>query len=132
MANTKVYLLSLDQKPVPVGAVGELFIGGVGVARGYLNKPKLTKTSFLVNPFQTEDERRDRNFGPYGRHSRIYRTGDLVRWRKDGLLEYIGRVDQQVKIHGHHIELGEINAALSAYPGFTVLWALLVLMDSKL
>src|SRR5206468_4137036 len=72
MANTKAFVLSLDQKPVPAGAVGELYIGGAGVARGYLNKPELTKASFLANPFQTDGERCDNHFGPHGRHSRLY------------------------------------------------------------
>ena len=117
MANTKAFVLSPDQEPVPMGAVGELYIGGVGVARGYLNKPGLTKASFLANPFQTEDEKRDLAFGPHGRNARMYRTGDLVRWRGDGLLEYVGRVDQQVKIRGYRVELGEINAVLARSPG---------------
>ena len=119
MANTKSFVLSSDRKPVPAGAIGELYIGGVGVARGYLNKPELTSASFIANPFQTGDEKQDYEFGPHGRHSRLYRTGDLVRWRRDGRLDYLGRADQQVKIRGFRIELGEINAVLAAHPGVT-------------
>ena len=97
--------------PLPVGAIGELYIGGVGLARGYLNRPDLTSARFLANPFQTEGDR------CLGRNSRIYKTGDLVRWLSDGNLEYLGRNDFQVKIRGYRIELGEIESALASYPG---------------
>ena len=83
----------------------------MGVARGYLNKPELTAEKFIVNPFQTEEER------SLGKNSRLYKTGDLVRWLPDGNLEYIGRNDFQVKIRGYRIELGEIENVLSAYDG---------------
>lgn len=102
MANTKALVLSSDAQPLPPGAIGELYIGGVGVARGYLNKPELTRERFV-----------DTRWG------RLYRTGDLVRWRRDGLLHFCGRADQQVKIRGYRIELGEINAVLAALPGVT-------------
>ena len=111
ISNTKVYVLNADLIPIPVGAVGELYIGGIGLARGYLNRPELTAERFIANPFQTEAERRlDKN-------ARLYKTGDLVRWLADGNLEYIGRNDFQVKIRGYRIELGEIENVLCSYAG---------------
>lgn len=109
--NTKAYVLSRDLIPLPIGAVGELYIGGIGLARGYLNKPELTAERFIPNPFQTQGERTsEENF-------RLYKTGDLVRWLPNGHLEYIGRNDFQVKIRGYRIELGEIESVLSSYEG---------------
>lgn len=98
ISNMKLYILDKYLAPLPVGAIGELFISGVSVARGYWNRPELTEERFLNNPFQPGE--------------RMYRTGDLVRWRDDGRMEYIGRMDQQVKIRGHRIELGEIESQL--------------------
>jgi len=98
ISNTKLYVLDSHQHPVPVGIPGELHIGGAGLARGYLNQPKLTAAKFIVNPF-----------GP----GRLYRTGDLVRFRPDGNLAFLGRIDHQVKLRGFRIELGEIEAVLS-------------------
>ncbi len=104
IGNTTFYVLDGRLRPVPVGIVGELFIGGEGVARGYLDRPELNAERFLPDPFDTR---------PGGR---LYRTGDLVRYREDGVLEYVGRADHQVKLRGYRIELGEIEAALSAHP----------------
>ncbi|NHB90301.1 thioesterase domain-containing protein, partial [Photorhabdus tasmaniensis] len=102
-ANTPVYLLNTDGQPVPLGAVGELYIGGVGVARGYLNRPELTAERFLTDPFsETAD-------------AHLYRSGDLARYLPDGNLEFIGRNDQQVKIRGFRIEPGEIEARLTEH-----------------
>ncbi|WP_162034234.1 non-ribosomal peptide synthetase, partial [Chryseobacterium potabilaquae] len=109
--NTSVYVLDSHLRAVPLGGVGELYIGGVGVSRGYLNLPELTDERFVVNPFQSEEEKE------IGYNSRIYKTGDLVRFLPDGNLQYIGRNDFQVKIRGYRIELGEIENALLSYAG---------------
>ncbi|WP_116964869.1 non-ribosomal peptide synthetase, partial [Fastidiosibacter lacustris] len=103
--NAKCYVVDRYSQPVPIGVVGELYIGGAGVACGYLNKPELTAEKFITNPFATEE---DKQKG----YDRLYKTGDLVRWLPDGNLEYIGRKDTQVKIRGFRIELGEIENAL--------------------
>jgi len=102
----------LDQalRALPVGAIGELYIGGDGLARGYLNRAVLTQERFIANPYQRESERLA------GRNARLYKTGDLVRWSGNGELEYLGRNDFQVKIRGFRIELGEIEAALASHP----------------
>ena len=104
IVNTAMYVLDKNFNTVPVGEVGEFYIGGVGIARGYLNRPELTAERFLPDPFS----------GIPG--GKMYKTGDLGRYRTDGILEYLGRTDDQVKIHSYRIELGEIEAALSAHP----------------
>jgi amino acid adenylation domain-containing protein len=105
IANTQVYILDKHRRPVPVGVVGEIFIGGAGVARGYWDHPELTAQNFLENFFTEEKD------------ARTYRTGDLGRWRADGTIEYVGRNDFQVKIRGYRIELGEIEAVLQQEKG---------------
>ena len=112
--NVQLYVLDKDLQPLPIGAVGELYIGGVGVARGYLNKPELTAERFVSNPFALDSRLREDKMR---RGSSLYKTGDLVRWLPDGNLEYIGRSDFQVKIRGFRIELGEIENQLLKYPG---------------
>ncbi|MDE4540403.1 amino acid adenylation domain-containing protein [Pseudomonas sp. ITEM 17296] len=102
IANTRLYVLDAHDRPVPLGAVGQLHIGGVGVARGYLGLPALQAERFIASPFVEGD--------------RLYRTGDLVRYRLDGELDFVGRNDFQVKLRGLRVELGEIEASLTAHP----------------
>ncbi|MDD2706957.1 MAG: amino acid adenylation domain-containing protein [Verrucomicrobiae bacterium] len=113
IGNKKVYVLNSDLTPLPVGAPGELYLGGDGLARGYLNRPEITRERFMANPFLKEG-------GPTPREARIYKTGDLVRWLDNGELEFLGRNDDQVKIHGYRIELGEIEQRLSAIEGISL------------
>ncbi|KFF03763.1 non-ribosomal peptide synthetase [Chryseobacterium luteum] len=109
LPNTTYYVLDENLQVLPVGAVGELHIGGVGVSRGYLNNPDLTAEKFIANPFQTIEEKQRHYNG------RIYKTGDLVRYLSNGEVEYIGRKDFQIKIRGFRVELGEIERVLSGY-----------------
>jgi amino acid adenylation domain-containing protein len=109
IANARVYVLDERLDPVPVGAWGELYVGGDGLARGYLDRPELTAERFIPDVFGSD------RLGEDG--GRLYRTGDRVRQRVDGILEFLGRVDNQIKLRGFRIELGEIEAALAALPG---------------
>ncbi|MGK5641713.1 amino acid adenylation domain-containing protein, partial [Streptomyces sp. URMC 126] len=113
VANTTAYVLDRHMRRVPVGGLGELCIGGDGVTRGYLHRDDLTAERFVDNPFRTPED------VAAGRNARLYRTGDLVRWLPNGELECLGRTDLQVKIRGQRVELGEVEAVLSAYPGVT-------------
>ncbi len=142
IANTQVYLLDAHMQPVPLGVPGELYIGGVGVTRGYIGRPDLSAERFVPNPFTENKEQRTKNkeqrtedgglkiedsslaaqeklssiLYPLS-SSRLYRTADVARYRPDGTLEFLGRADDQVKIRGFRIELGEIETVLAAHPG---------------
>jgi amino acid adenylation domain-containing protein len=100
IANTRVFILDASQNPAAEGVVGELYVGGDGVARGYINRPELTGAKFVASPFD---------------HERLYRTGDLARWLPDGNIEFIGRKDEQLKIRGFRVEPGEVEAALTSH-----------------
>ncbi|HET9186119.1 MAG TPA: amino acid adenylation domain-containing protein, partial [Solirubrobacterales bacterium] len=110
LSDLSLYLLDGSGRPVPIGVPGEIHVGGAGVARGYLARPALTAERFVPDPFAG---------GTVGEAIglRLYRSGDLARWRRDGDLEYLGRIDRQVKVRGFRIELGEIEAALAEHPG---------------
>ena len=118
LANTTLYVLDGNRQPVPIGVAGELYIGGDGLARGYWNQPELTAEKFVPNPFaistggraDAADERTEAS------NLRLYRTGDRVRWRSDGVIEFLGRIDRQVKLRGFRIELEEIESVLEKHP----------------
>ena len=105
LGNAQIHILDGEKQPVPVGVIGELHIGGKGVARGYWNRPQLSAEKFIPNPFDLSPG------------SRLYNTGDQARYLPDGTLEFLGRTDQQIKLRGFRIELGEIEAALNRHPG---------------
>ena len=105
LANTETFILDRSFQLVPVGSTGELLIGGEGVARGYLNRPELTAEKFVAHPFSSNPA------------ARLYRTGDRARYRADGTIEFLGRYDQQIKLRGHRIEPGEIEAVLRQHEG---------------
>ena len=105
ISNTNIYILDRHLQPTPIGVPGELHIGGIGLARGYHNRPELTAEKFIPNPFGSEPG------------ARLYKTGDLARYLPDGTIEYLGRLDHQVKLRGFRIELGEIESLLAADPG---------------
>lgn len=112
LQNMQCYVLNKNLQPLPVGAVGELVVGGVGLAQAYLNQPELNKEKFINEPYLNS--------------SRLFKTGDLVRWKNDGTLEYIGRNDFQVKIRGHRIELGEIESVLKNYKNISHVVAMMI------
>ncbi len=103
LANTQIYVLDKELQPVPIGVAGEIHIGGDGVTRGYLNMPELTADKFIADPFESRS------------NARLYKTGDLGRFLPDGRLEFMGRIDNQVKVRGFRIELGEIEAVLGRH-----------------
>lgn len=111
IANTQIYIIDKNNNPLPIGVAGELCIAGEGVGKGYLNRPELTREKFVPNPFATAEN---------GHGKIMYHTGDLARWRADGEIEYLGRIDTQVKIRGLRIELGEIESVMSSFEGINL------------
>jgi acyl-CoA synthetase (AMP-forming)/AMP-acid ligase II len=107
ISNTQIYILDRYGRPVPIGAPGEIYIGGASVAQGYLNRPELSAERFLADPFSTSGK------------TRMYKTGDMARWRPNGTIEYLGRNDAQVKVRGNRVELGEVESVLLEHPAVT-------------
>ncbi len=105
IGNTQAYILDPNPQPVPLGITGELYLGGPGVARGYRNRPELTAQRFITHPFSKESD------------ARLYKTGDLACFLPDGNIDFLGRMDDQVKVRGFRIELGEIEASLRRHEG---------------
>lgn len=120
LANKKVYILDPQRQPVPIGVPGELYIGGIGPARGYLHRPELTQEKFIssyeLRVTRYEDEAQDATRKSKIVNRKLYKTGDLVRWLPDGNIDFLGRIDQQVKIRSFRVELGEIEAVLQQHP----------------
>ncbi len=114
ITNTHIYLLDAHLQLVPIGVVGELYIGGMGLVNGYLNRPELTAQKFIPNPFQNSEGVREDEYSNCD--SRLYKTGDLARYLPDGNIEFVGRRDYQVKIRGYRIELEEIETVLKQHP----------------
>lgn len=117
LPNYLVYILDSKLQPVPIGVPGDLYIGGAGLARGYLADPELTKSKFIPNPFLDLLKLNMEQKSVYG--NRMYKTGDLCRWLATGNIDYIGRSDSQVKLRGLRIELGEIEAAILTFKGIS-------------
>ncbi|MBW4507954.1 MAG: amino acid adenylation domain-containing protein [Scytonematopsis contorta HA4267-MV1] len=116
IANTQIYILDEQLQPLPIGVCGELYIGGDGLARGYLNRPELTREKFIHNPFQNSKFKASLGNTSGLQSSKLYKTGDLARYLPDGNIEFLGRIDNQIKIRGFRTELGEIEAVLNAHP----------------
>ncbi|TRU25538.1 MAG: amino acid adenylation domain-containing protein [Microcystis aeruginosa Ma_QC_B_20070730_S2] len=116
LPNVQIYILDPHLQPVPIGVAGELHIGGAGLARGYLNRPELTAEKFISNPFVSLDPPLTPLDKGGNQWSKLYKTGDLARYLPDGRIEYLGRIDNQVKVRGFRLELGEIEAVLSQHP----------------
>ncbi|NEQ10518.1 MAG: AMP-binding protein, partial [Moorea sp. SIO4E2] len=116
ISNTKVYILDRNLQPVPIGVAGELHIGGDGLARGYHNRPELTASKFIPNPFEDSKVNPPLPKKLGSQKSKLYKTGDLARYLGDGNIEFLGRIDHQVKIRGFRIETGEIEAVINSYP----------------
>ena len=129
-ANTRLHVLDSDLRELPIGVAGELHIGGIQVGLGYHRQPELTAERFIHDPFASTEENATRGQHQPGRIPRLYKTGDLARWRHDGLIEYLGRLDFQVKLRGYRIELGEIEQHVAAIAG--VDGALAMLNDGPL
>ncbi len=110
LLNKKLYVVGPDEQLQPIGVAGELWVSGVGISRGYLGRPTLTAERFVDNPFPIDGD-------AGSRHRRVYKTGDLARWREDGCIEFIGRLDNQVKVRGHRVELDEVDSALTRIAG---------------